>query len=722
MRFPALRCAMLAGWLLLAAALPAGAQTVFPTADWQVAPPETQSMSSDTLTKVGQWLKDNGSKTGMVVRHGRIVGQWYFDEATPHSQYLVYSSSKSFASTAAGLAIGSGKLKLDSKVGDFFPQANPPQKREITVRQLLSMTSGAHSDNMLLARQDLFKFVLEELPMDFAPGEKWEYNNSGLSLLSPVVRQATGQNFDQLLDEQVFRKIGIPRSDWTWEDRDGMPIPYSGLQITARSLARFGLLFLNKGMWRGDKVISSTWVTEATHTSQELNPRYGYLWWNHSTQAWPGVPADAFAAMGKFDNDMLIVPSLDMIVIRQVGDDSAHTRQMKIGELFALAASAVNDKSLSLDVPETASNVECVKAFPKLRVDRPILVTHAGDGTGRVFVPSQQGIVHVFPNDPGVEEPNTFLDIESRVVYQDKENEKGLLGLAFHPRYRENGQFFVYYTPAGTPKPHTVVVSRFRVSKDDPGRADPDSEERLLQIVHPFWNHKGGTLIFGPDGCLYVAVGDGGLANDPYGNGQNLKTHLGKILRIDVDHVDPGKKYAIPKDNPFAGQGDKALGEIWAYGLRNPWRIAFDRQTGTLWCADVGQDLWEEIDLITKGGNYGWSVREGVHRFGLHGVDPRPDLIEPIWEYHHEVGKSITGGQVYRGKQLPQLVGCYLYADYVAGKVWALKYDEQKKTVLANYSIRGNISPIMSFGEDEQGEVYYTTDAGQIYRFRQIAE
>jgi CubicO group peptidase (beta-lactamase class C family) len=722
MRFSALRRALLACCLLSVSSVPAGAQTVFPTADWQVVPPETQSMFSDALAKVGQWLKDNGSKTGMVVRHGRIVGQWYFDEATPESQYLVYSTSKSFASTAAGLAIASGKLKLDSKIGDFFPAANPPQKREITVGQLLSMTSGAHSDNMQLARNDLFKFVLEELPMDFAPGEKWEYNNSGLSLLSPVVHQATGQNIDQLLDQQVFKKIGIPRSDWTWEDRDGMPIPYSGLHITARSLARFGLLFLNKGMWRGDKVISSTWVTEATHTSQELNPRYGYLWWNNSTQAWPGVPADAFAAMGKFDNDMLIVPSLDMIVIRQVGDDSAHMRQLKIGEMFALAASAVNDKSLSLGVPETPSNVECVNAFPKLRIDRPILVTHAGDGTGRVFVPSQQGIVHVFPNDPGVEEPSTFLDIESRVVYQDKENEKGLLGLAFHPKYRENGQFFVYYAPTGTPKPHTVVVSRFRVSTDDPGKADPDSEERLLQIEHPFWNHKGGTLVFGPDGCLYIAVGDGGLANDPYGNGQNLKTHLGKILRIDVDHVDPGKKYAVPKDNPFADRGGKALGEIWAYGLRNPWRIAFDRQTGTLWCADVGQDLWEEIDLIVKGGNYGWSIREGVHRFGQRGVDPRPDLIEPIWEYHHEVGKSITGGHVYRGKLLPQLVGCYLYADYVAGKVWALKYDEQKKTVLANYSIRGNVSPIMSFGEDEQGEAYYTTDAGQIYRFRQLAE
>jgi quinoprotein glucose dehydrogenase len=329
------------------------------------------------------------------------------------------------------------------------------------------------------------------------------------------------------------------------------------------------------------------------------------------------------------------------------------------------------------------------------------------------------GTVYVLPNDPGVDEPQVFLDIESRVVYVDRENEKGFLGMAFHPKYPENGEFFVYYTPTDMPKPHTVVVSRFRVSKDDPNKADPDSEERLLAVPHPFWNHKGGTIVFGPDGYLYIAIGDGGLRADPFGNGQNLKSHLAKILRIDVDHRDPGKKYAVPKDNPFAGQPERALGEIWAYGLRNPWRIAFDRQTGTLWCGDVGQDLWEEIDLITPGGNYGWNLREGVHKFGDDGSEKRPDLIEPIWDYHHDVGKSITGGHVYRGKKLPQLEGCYLYADYVSGKIWALKYDEATKQVVANYSIWGNVSPIMSFGEDEKGEAYYTTDGGQIYGFRQ---
>jgi len=704
--------------LLVVSAHAAYGQTVFPAADWQVAEPESQSMTAEGVAKIGQWLKDNGSKTGLVVRHGRIVGEWYFDGATAQSKLIVYSTTKSVSSTAVGVAIDQGKLKLDTKLGEYFPEAMPAQKREITIQQLLSMTSGAHNDNSQLSRSDLFPYVLNELPMDHAPGTKWEYNNTGLALLSPLFSKATGQNIDQYLNDNVFTKIGIPRDDWSWEDRDGMPLPYSGLHITARSLARFGLLFLNKGMWRGNKVVSSTWVTEATNAQQDLNKRYGYLWWNNSTGAWSKVPADAYAAMGKYDNDMLVVPSLDMIVIRQVGNDEAAKRQVKIDELFALAAAAVTDPSPWQAVPETPSNVEVARAFPNLRIERPILVTGAGDGTNRLFVPSQLGTVYVLPpNDPNVEEPAVFLDISDRVVYEDKENEKGFLGMAFHPKYKQNGQFFVYYTPKGL-KPHTVAVSRFRVSKNDPNKADPNSEERLLEVEHPFWNHKGGTIAFGPDGYLYIAIGDGGFRDDPKGNGQNLNTHLAKILRIDVDHADPGRKYAIPKDNPFAGQADKK-GEIWAYGLRNPWRIAFDRATGTLWCADVGQDLWEEIDLITKGGNYGWRLREGVHRFGPNGSAPRKDLIEPIWEYHHDVGKSITGGFVYRGKRLPQLDGCYLYADYVTGKVWALKYDEAAKKVVANYTISGNVSPIMTFGEDDQAEAYYTTDGGLIYTLQE---
>jgi CubicO group peptidase (beta-lactamase class C family) len=695
-------------------------QTVFPADDWETATPESQSMSADGVKQVGEWLKAHGSKTGLLVRHGKIVGEWYFDGAKRDSKFIVYSSTKSFSSTAAGLAIAAGKLKLDSKLGEFFPAAKPESKRDITVKQLLSMTSGAHSDNGLLGRKDLNQYLLTELPMDFTPGAKWEYTNTGLQLLSQLIKEATGQNIPEVLEAGIFQKIGIKDADWSWEETDGLPLSYSGLHITARSFARYGLLFLNGGQWNKETIISADWVKEATKASQDLNPRYGYLWWNNANDAWPGVPADAYAAMGKFSNDMLIVPSLDLIVIRQVGDDTGNNRQIKIDELFSLATGAVQDVSPSTKVTDTPIDVEAEKVFTKFRIERPILVTHPGDGSNRLFIPSQLGTIYVLPNDQNVEEPTVFLDIADRVEYIDRENEKGFLGMAVHPKFKQNGEFFVYYTPKDT-KPNSTVVSRFKVSKDDPNKADPASEERLLEVEHPFWNHKGGTIVFGPDGHLYIAIGDGGKGGDPYGNGQNLNTHLAKILRIDVDHKDEGKNYAVPNDNPFVGKTD-AKPEVWAYGLRNPWRIAFDKKTGTLWCADVGQDIWEEIDLITKGGNYGWNVREGVHKFGPNGVEPSAAIIEPIWDYHHNTGKSITGGHVYRGKQLPQLDGCYVYADYVSGKLWALKYDEAAKKIVANYTISGNVSPVMSFGEDEQGETYYTTDGGLIYRLRTAAK
>jgi glucose/arabinose dehydrogenase len=381
-------------------------------------------------------------------------------------------------------------------------------------------------------------------------------------------------------------------------------------------------------------------------------------------------------------------------------------------------------------VDERPLGVQVVPAFPKMewpdwvtgldvgrpKDPRPLLITGAGDGTNRMFVVSEYGTIHVFPNDPNAEEMKTFLDIRKQVQYDDKENEEGLLGMAFHPRYKENGQFFVYYSLRDTPNPHITVISRFRVSKDDPNRADPNSEKVILQIKHPYWNHKGGTIVFGPDGYMYVGLGDGGAANDPHGNGQNLNTVLGKILRIDVDRKDEGLQYAIPKDNPFAGRPD-ARGEIWALGIRNVWRIAFDRETDVLWAGDVGQNIWEEIDIITRGGNYGWNLREGKHPFGPNGSGPRTDLIDPIWEYHHDIGKSITGGNVYRGKQVPELVGAYLYADYVSGQMWALWYDFEKREVTANRTILPKGLPVMSFGEDDAGETYYVTVEGGIYKY-----
>jgi glucose/arabinose dehydrogenase len=402
---------------------------------------------------------------------------------------------------------------------------------------------------------------------------------------------------------------------------------------------------------------------------------------------------------------------------------------------------ALGLERLQAQVDETPLSVEPVVAFANLKWSgwqaegedgkaaplRPILLTHAGDGSNRIFVPQQQGIIHVFKEDS--KETKVFLDLSKKVVYIDKENEEGFLGLAFHPKYKSNGEFFVYYTTQNAP--HTTVVSRFKVSKTNPDKADLASEEELLVVTHPFWNHKGGTICFGPDGFLYITIGDGGAGNDPHGNGQNLQSLLGKIHRIDVDRKDAGLKYGIPKDNPFVGRLANnqpiARPEIYAYGLRNVWRMSFDRQTGQLWAADVGQNLWEEIDLITKGGNYGWNLREGKHEFAPNITSNSPGLIEPVWEYNHDVGKSITGGSVYRGKKLPELAGHYLYADYVTGRLWGLKYDEAKKAVVANRPIpyKGAALPVISFGEDEAGEAYFNivspTGKG-IYTYQQPAK
>ncbi|MFO0929363.1 MAG: PQQ-dependent sugar dehydrogenase [Gemmataceae bacterium] len=284
------------------------------------------------------------------------------------------------------------------------------------------------------------------------------------------------------------------------------------------------------------------------------------------------------------------------------------------GVVYAVPTVKVDESPLPIEIAPAFADVKWKGWKPvddagKPTPFRPILLTHAGDGSNRVFVPTQQGVVHVFPNGAAAKESKVFLDLRDRVRYSDSENEEGFLGLAFHPNYRKNGELFVYYTS----RKHklTNVVSRFKVSKDDPDRADPASEEVLLELPKPFWNHNGGTIAFGPDGQLYLAVGDGGSANDPFNNAQNLGSLLGKILRIDVDRRDDGKRYGVPKDNPFVDTKG-ARPEVWAYGLRNVWRMAFDRTTGQLWAADVGQNLWEEINRIEKGGNYGWRPREGT--------------------------------------------------------------------------------------------------------------
>lgn len=397
-------------------------------------------------------------------------------------------------------------------------------------------------------------------------------------------------------------------------------------------------------------------------------------------------------------------------------------RLLSVASLVVLTAAVLANPvfSTAADVDTSDIAVKAQRVLPGVQIRRPIVVTHAGDGSGRLFVASQLGVIHVL-NDDQAGESVQFLDIEDNVVYHDKKNEEGLLGFAFHPKFKENGYFYVYYTTKEAPL--MSVISRFSVSKNEPNRAERDSEQEIMRIPQPYWNHNGGTICFGPDGFLYVALGDGGKGGDPHLNGQNLKTWLGSILRIDVDNQDDGKGYAVPKDNPFVGRKD-AKGEIYAYGVRNIWRMSFDSKTGHLWAGDVGQKLWEEINIIEKGGNYGWNNREGLHEYAEGGPAASP-TIDPIWEYPHEpvqgtiggqVGKSITGGHVYRGKALPNLNGYYIYADYVSGIVYALKYDWSSKKVTENRTVTGPKIPVMSFGEDQDGEIYFTTPTNAVYK------
>ncbi len=380
------------------------------------------------------------------------------------------------------------------------------------------------------------------------------------------------------------------------------------------------------------------------------------------------------------------------------------------------------EPSMAEGVDQSPMAIVVDRAFPNITVDRPVVLTHAGDGSNRLFIAGQRGKIYSIISRQDVEEPVLFMDIENKVTYKDNENEEGLLGLAFHPKFKENGQLFVYYT--SRTEAHLSVISRFTATGDKRDAVDPNSEQVLMTIKQPFWNHNGGTLEFGKDGFLYIALGDGGKGGDPLKAGQDLTTLLGKVLRIDVNSKSPGLEYGIPKDNPFLDVAG-ARPEIYALGFRNPWRISFDRETGDLWCADVGQDIWEEINLVKKGGNYGWSLREGAHKFGPNGVEANAQMVEPVWEYPHteQWGKSITGGQVYRGKLLPQLTGYYLYGDYVTGKLWGLKVDAKSGKAVENRPItwaQGSNLPVVTFGEDEAGEVYFTTvtSGGRIYGFR----
>ena len=354
-------------------------------------------------------------------------------------------------------------------------------------------------------------------------------------------------------------------------------------------------------------------------------------------------------------------------------------------------------------------NLAVVEAFPSLSFERPVDFQHANDNSKRLFVVEQRGVISVFENDPKTSAKSEFLSIESKV--DDSGNEEGLLGLAFHPDYKSNGFFYVNYTANN---PNRTVISRFKVSPSNPNQADPASEMILLEFDQPYSNHNGGQLAFGPDGYLYIAVGDGGSGGDPQGNGQNRNTLLGTILRIDVDKSEGSKNYSIPSDNPFVGSSEGFQKEIYAYGLRNPWRLSFDSETGELWVGDVGQNKYEEIDIIKKGGNYGWNTMEGFHCFNSSNCNTE-GLELPVWEYDRSRGDiSITGGYVYRGSAIQQLKGLYIYADYVSGRIWSLDMTNSNSPV--NTELFDTDFPISSFGVDENQELYLCGFDDKIYK------
>ena len=376
--------------------------------------------------------------------------------------------------------------------------------------------------------------------------------------------------------------------------------------------------------------------------------------------------------------------------------------------LHALLAVALCIGSVTASVAGDAPRL--VPVFGERTFERPIGLYQPGDGK-RIYVLQQRGTVHVFGPDGG---PEGAVFLQQKVL--TKGNEEGLLSIAFHPKFSENGTFFLYYSAA---EPRRTVLSRMKIVAGDPSKADVASEQVLLTADQPFDNHNGGTLLFGPDGKLYLGLGDGGSAGDPQDNGQKTSTLLGKILRIDVDQADAGLAYGIPKDNPFvAKEGWRA--EIWALGLRNPWRMSFDRQTGDLWAGDVGQNYWEEIDVITRGGNYGWKNHEAKQPF-----EKRPAIpgaIDPVFAYARGEGQSITGGYVYRGKALKDLVGHYVYGDFNTGRIWALrKQGDQVDNRLLIQLPKGQ--QVVSFAEDAAGELYLCTfegangNQGRVYRF-----
>ncbi len=368
------------------------------------------------------------------------------------------------------------------------------------------------------------------------------------------------------------------------------------------------------------------------------------------------------------------------------------------------------EPTASVQVPATASSIpeaETVRwELLSDSLNSPVGIANADDGSNRLFIIEQDGLIRILVDGQFLETP--FLDIGERVSRDA--SERGLLGLDFHPEYEETGLFYVNYTDLNG----NTVIARFQVSAEDANQAEPGSESRILEITQPYANHNGGGVVFGPDGYLYLGLGDGGSGGDPQENAENTHTLLGKMLRIDIS-TDP---FAIPAGNPFVPGGGRP--EIWAYGLRNPWGFAFDRLTGDLYIADVGQNQWEEIDFIPAGSagglNFGWDFMEGNHPYE---GTPAENLTPPVFEYDHSLGCSVTGGVVYRGQELPEWSGVYLFGDYCSGNIWGLLRNPEGAWISELlFSDFGNIT---AFGEDEAGEVYLVNHGGSLFRFTRQA-
>jgi glucose/arabinose dehydrogenase len=375
--------------------------------------------------------------------------------------------------------------------------------------------------------------------------------------------------------------------------------------------------------------------------------------------------------------------------------------------------------SLTVGVVALAGSLSCVaeptaptgsfqveRVFPALSFHEMTNLLQPDDTSDLIFVTEQRGVIYAF-SAGNPQQADVFLDIADRVNRGG--NEEGLLGLAFDPDYQENGYFYTYYS---ADSPRRSVLSRFSRDPENMDVGDPESEVIIMEIEQPYANHNGGQLAFGTDGYLYIALGDGGSGGDPQGHGQNRGTLLGSILRIDVSGLSAPGDYEIPANNPFVDT-EGARAEIWAYGLRNPWRFSFDSETGLLWAADVGQNVWEEINIIVKGANYGWNTMEGFHCFSPPADCDQSALTLPIYEYDHSHGCSVTGGYVYRGDQLPSLQGYYIYGDYCSGNIWALAYNGEVAT--ENILLTESDLLITSFGTDLAGNLYILDRQGGIY-------